>query len=791
MKKLALSLAIALLTPLCSLRAQEDPFVVRLKEKLAAFYENRLPVKLHLFFNQPAYYPGDTAYFHISFLSEQGLRGIGGRQIIQVSLMDGQNTPVIRQQVLIRDGFGYNQLVIPPSLPAGMYTVTAYSNWMNNFDKSLLYQTRLPIVTEKSLAGSPIYTPAFYPEGGNLVQQVSNKIVMTGAPGTQNDIVTSSGSTVATCTLDSAGLGFFFLTPQPGETYTAVGSKGVRTALPASTNVGVNMLLTHTSAEAPVRIILQAGQQTFTTDHNRAYLVISAQGHVYYSATIQFGESRNGMVMIPVGNLPSGMTRATLFRPDGTVLAERLFFVEEAAPVQITSTFDKQVYNTREKVTLKLHVEDKTGITKTKLQVRIYQHDLFPPAVSPRIHPLQVSGNLPYTAYAPFLTSTPQAFDNFLITQQDKLFTWPDVWNNAEARNDYSFSTSLRFAGRATFQQSSKPLPDSTRITFFLEKDVMTYSIYLNKEGRFSFPLLNDFIGDDLVYYRADVKGVTVKDVVVTMSLEDAAPPTPDNRTVYRETATSSPYATFATQKLTIDQAYGFLKHAQQQNYEKANPHAFLEEEIFGPDVTVNLRDYLLFPDMEETLREIIPFVQHRWHNKQHVVRVFLPDLEALGKESPVYIIDGVLTDDTDYFMSLKPEDVATIKVVCSNDKLRTFGQIGKSGIVLIETTIPGNAASVPIPVTTLKVQGITPIKPLLTGADADAIQRYPQILPALYWNPDVTTDEAGNATLSFYTPDNTGEYNIEIDGITYSGKPVTASGKFNVVYQPGPMGKR
>lgn len=780
-----------LLAPLSSLWAQEDPFVVRLKEKLTMFYESRLPVKLHLFFNQPAYSPGDTAYFHLSFLSSQGLRGIGGRQIIQVSLMDDQNTPVIQQQVLIRDGFGYNQLVIPPSLPAGMYTVTAYSNWMKNYDKSLLTQTRLPIVTEKALVSKPVYTPAFYPEGGNLVQQVSNKIVMTGAPGTQNNIVTSSGNTVATCTLDSAGLGLFFLTPQPGETYSAVGDKDVRTALPASTNSGVNMLLTRAGAEAPVRVILQAGQQTFTTGDTRAYLVISAQGHAYYSATIQFGESRNGLVMIPAGDLPTGMTRATLFRPDGTVLAERLFLVEDVAPVQITSTFDKEVYNTREKVTVKLHVEDKKGITKTKLRVRVYQHDLFPPVASPRIHPLLVSGNLPYPAYAPLLTTAPQTFDNFLITQQDKLFAWPDVWNNTGMGNDYTVGTSLRFAGRAAYQQSSKPLPDSTRITFFLEKDIMTYSIYLNKDGRFSFPLLNDFIGDDLVYYRADVKGVTVKDVVVTMSLEDAVPPVPGNRTVYQETATPSPYATFATQKLTIDQAYGFLKHAQQQNYEKVNPHAFLEEEIFGPDVTVNLRDYLLFPDMEETLREIIPFVQHRWHSKQHVVRVYLPDVEAFGKESPVYIIDGVLTDDTDYVMSLKPEDIATIKVVCSNDKLRTFGLIGNSGIVLVETTIPGNAANVPVPVTTLKVHGITPVKPLLTGADANATQRYPQVLSALYWNPDVTTDDAGNATVSFYTPDNTGEYSIQIDGITYSGKPVTASGKFNVVYQPGPMDKR
>ncbi|MBT1688841.1 hypothetical protein [Dawidia soli] len=791
MKRLALSVFITLFVPGYSLWAQEDPFVVRLKEKLTAFYENRLPVKLHLFFNQPAYYPGDTAYFHLSFLSAQGLRGIGGRQILQVALLDDKNTPVIRQQVLIRDGFGYNQLVIPRSLPPGMYTVTAYSHWMKDYDRSLFCQTLLPVVTEKSLAGKQAYATAFYPEGGSLIQQVSNKVVMTGKPGAPYAIVTSSGGTVTTCTPDSTGLGVFFLAPQPNESYTAVGNTGTRSALPASTTTGVNMLLTRVGAEASVRIILQAGQHTFAVGDARAYLVISAQGHAYYSAAIQFGEGRSGMVMIPANNLPAGIVRATLFRPDGTALAERLFFVDEAAPVQITSTFDKDVYNTREKVTVKLHVADQAGVTKTKLRVAVYQNDLFPPAATPRIHPLLVSGNLPYEAYAPVLTSTPPVFDNFLITQQDKLFSWADVWNIANTPANYSFSTSLRFAGRAYFRDSSKALPDSTRITFFLEKDVMTYSIYVNKDGRFGFPLLNDFIGDDRVYYRADVKGVTVKDVVVAMSLEEAAPPAADNRTVYQETAAPSSYGAFAAQKQIIDQAYGFLKHTQQQNYEKINPHAFLEEEIFGPDVTVNLRDYLLFPDMEETLREIIPFVQHRWHNKQHVVRVFLPDLDALGKESPVYIIDGVLTDNTDYFMSLKPEDVATIKVVCSTDKLRPFGNIGKSGMVLVETTIPGNAANVPIPANTIKVQGITPAKPLLTGADAKATQRYPQVMSALYWNPDITTDDAGNVTLSFYTPDNTGEYSIRIDGITYSGKPVSALEKFNVRYQPGPMGRR
>jgi hypothetical protein len=41
-----------------------------------------------------------------------------------------------------------------------------------------------------------------------------------------------------------------------------------------------------------------------------------------------------------------------------------------------------------------------------------------------------------------------------------------------------------------------------------------------------------------------------------------------------------------------------------------------------------------------------------------------------------------------------------------------------------------------------------------------------------LYWNPDVTTDSTGNATIRFYNNSTCKQLDISAEGITKSGKP-------------------
>src|SRR5437879_12111109 len=46
---------------------------------------------------------------------------------------------------------------------------------------------------------------------------------------------------------------------------------------------------------------------------------------------------------------------------------------------------------------------------------------------------------------------------------------------------------SLNLTGEAMFAKTGKPVPDSTQLLFFLEKNLVGYETYANAVGKFSF----------------------------------------------------------------------------------------------------------------------------------------------------------------------------------------------------------------------------------------------------------------------------------------------------------------
>jgi hypothetical protein len=58
------------------------------------------------------------------------------------------------------------------------------------------------------------------------------------------------------------------------------------------------------------------------------------------------------------------------------------------------------------------------------------------------------------------------------------------------------------------------------------------------------------------------------------------------------------------------------------------------------------------------------------------------------------------------------------------------------------------------------------------------AVQRNtnrPDLRTTIYWNPDLTTDEQGNASFEFYTADAATTYSVVIEGVTNEGKIIRA----------------
>jgi hypothetical protein len=759
--------------------AFQDIPVQQLNQRLNDFYSSQMPLKVHLFLNQPRYVAGDTIFFKASAVHAATLKRVEKSTILNVVLLNEENRIEVAAKVRLKEGEAYNQIVIPASTGAGKYLMVAYHDRMKNGSPDLYYQHYIDIVGEKEFQVKQDERKlTFYPEGGKLITGASNKVVILGVPGKEGKVREASGKEVASFATDSSGLGFFYLKPEENRIYQAEVQEGsVKVALPASVKEGVSVLATLEDNGSKVRVIIQKPPGDA---YREVKLVADLQRDIYYSAEVTI-EGEYASAIIPLGDVPGGISRLTVFSEDGAVLAERLFFIPNIPQVNAGLNFAKKEFSTREKITLTVKVTDEDGQpVKGKLSLTAFNETSSDPESKTILNNLYLLSDLKGTATNPAFGwegNQWKKLDQFLITRQWERAPWKDVLEKKELNIPYTY---IRFTGQTVNEKTGEAYTDSTFITFFLQKNVMTYQTFSSK-GRFDFSLFLDFSGKDEVFYRIEKNGKKLENVSIVLNeypafkyagVPVATTQKPD--ALYQQTL---------RHKL-INRSFGF--YGRDNDYKKVpEANALLEEEIFGPDVTIDLDKYVLFPTMEETIREIIPMVQHRRIRNESVVRIYFADMDRMATENPLYIIDGVMTDDTNYFMDLKPADVSKVKVIHSRDKLDTFGEMGRGGIILVDTKIPGHGVTIPRSKNSFRVQGLSEPVAVRPFDPAMLSSRVPDLRTNLIWAPEIITDENGEATIHFYTSDVTGEFRVQLEGMTLRGEPFYREETIKVAFKP------
>jgi hypothetical protein len=389
---------------------------------------------------------------------------------------------------------------------------------------------------------------------------------------------------------------------------------------------------------------------------------------------------------------------------------------------------------------------------------------------------LFATGNIAYGGLKQFPDNLLNArvSDDMLIAEQWNGYHWKDVIGG-KVNNSHILRTNIHFSGKVVRDVPHLPA-DTTVATFFLQHDLRAYQDFLREDGVFNFALYFDFHGQEDVFYSIEDDGRRIDDARIEF---DGPPVINFPASDFAVSVSLDPYAQFAKRRVELGEAYGRRSMDQLADDERS-PHELMENEIDGADVSINLDEYLIFPTMEEILREIVPSLNHRWRNKKHTVRVRITEPDRFPNEDPIYFVDGVLTTDTDYFMALVPAEVATIKVITSQAKLSKFGNLGKNGVVLVETKVIGNADRVPRSKSFFEASGLTDALPFRVIAHNEE-RRFPDFRAALFWAPVLRSDKSGKISFSFCAADNPGRFKIIVDGITEDGEPVYAESTFDV----------
>lgn len=294
--------------------------------------------------------------------------------------------------------------------------------------------------------------------------------------------------------------------------------------------------------------------------------------------------------------------------------------------------------------------------------------------------------------------------------------------------------------------------------------------------------------GQQLHLYRTDENGIFVFPLNHLTGMRKIAVSAELGNRVRIHADFSDRYAAFPTVELAPDTALRQLfeemyinsqlerKYLQAQTDSAALPPSV--DQWFGrPAASVDLKDFIALPAMEDVFSEIVPYVSVRKKNRR--VQLWVLDREETGFDpSPLVLIDNVPVFDLDALMQVNPALVARIEVI---NEPYLLGSHSISSLISV-TTVTSDFAGLKFPPSTVFLNFQTREAPLVFPAaiPPSPESRIPDFRTVLYWNPQVKLG-TGERQIEFYASHHESEYQLLLRGWDEQGKEVYWEKTFSV----------
>lgn len=741
-------------------------------DRLPAILERVPLLRVDLKTTQERLVPGDTIPIAAAVYDASG-KIFTRRQILHMDLVNLNGSIVHRQYALLADGTTDSYLAIPSTLPPGGYLLRAFTDFMRNYGEQSFFRVELEVVTDRALkrpAAEPMVR--LYAEGGDLVAGVANRMIVRyqGLPlGSEIRIVSGDGKYLTSTFVLAAGVSTVYVVP--GNNHIEAQHALVKSeSLSTTTTNRVAMRCDDMAARNGLTILMPSSREY---RRNQLAVILLGSGKVI---RLPRGEGSGDSLRFTFPqNLTSGMYQAIALDEAGNELARRFFMVRKEQ-YHLLLNPEKKTLAHRESSALRWSVRDE--------QDRPVRGNFTAEIIDQRAVPQQAESSWPnhwlgpdLSGFVPVSNLSPNDQDLLLATRQE---SWlPSGWQATDYQPAYEFRKALHFSGSVN-RTDGIPLRDSTSIMLFLQQRMLGYEVEV-RNGRFDFQVLFDFRGYDELFYVVHRKDSLVRNVRILFDQDTVSSLRPLPRIAQYS---RDPFADFIVRKRATEKSYRFFTGSRSAAVqEEPNPNLPFEKQLRGADATVRIDDYVVFPTVEDVVREIVPGLKHRKSGNRNIVRVFLyspvvTNDPILSFDDPLYIIDGQMTRSTDYFLGLDPADLISISIVRNVQKLGPFGYLGRNGVVLVRTRKPrairefeGN--------TITNVQGLAEF---WNGIPAPAQSpRVPDLRILLGRTVRLTSDQDGVFQLPFRTGDLEGTSLIRIKGYTDTGYPLYSEATLEV----------
>jgi hypothetical protein len=761
--------------------ANNDP-VNPIIDSLDSYSAFVVPQKVYLHTDKSSYRSGQTIWFRAYLLDGITSAPVMEMNNLFVDLIDWRGESVAVRMLLSSSGGAHGDITLDSDLPDGNYILRAYTSWMRNFGEE--YYFTMPMYIRNTNYENRIrrmevfrnrrfnrsierkennYQAGFFPEGGNLVAGVVNRVAFKVADqlgkgqDAAGEVLDRNGNVVARLRTDLGGIGVFEFEPETGNEYRAMisvnGGKPQRYSLPPARERGYALRIDQHNGKVNIRLATKGepGKEI----HKEVIIVGHTRGHLHFAGTYTLD---NEILAVDLDRdiFPSGISHFTVFTGDYLPVAERLVFIDRNDRIRFSAAIDTVEIFKRDYITLSLDVTDNEGnpVNGTfSLSAVTGKPDLmnYSPGILTYVLFSSDLGGI-YDHPGLFIEQADDELvmaDNLLLTHGWRRFRWEDVLAGETPEIRYSGQPGIAIAGRVIDPAGNTPIKDHPLLLTIKNGDEHEFTTTSNDRGYFAFhhlyyegvfraELSGRRIGTN---YPPEIKlnisepwgydvepGVYTRKRLVTRRGEDWR----------RQPRSRGPYYTGSTGRIAVAQEYGrpdqtiFLDH---DNLVEHNVLELLQNKAVGLIVEGNY--------------------------------VRLSGLTSLyGRTEVEYMINGRFVE-RNWFIGTPIRDIERIEIFRHSSTV-AFGSRGGSGVVNLYTKEPGYTGLVDA--LRLNIQGYHEVRDFYTDVLRFEVAANPDMERTIHWEPRLVSGPDGTMNFMIPVDDQTGIMNLVIQGAGYGG---------------------
>lgn len=813
MKKLLSIFAVATLLFAFTINEDMADSIVNQFNKYMGAYPQE---KAYLHLDKPYYTAGETIWLK-AYLIEAVTNILDTASIpLNVELIDNQLGRVVEKKILrLEEGMAAANFELPDSLHSGYYRLRAYTNWMRNFDESLMFSKEFKVhkIGEEIM---PVKFNAqeidfqFFPEGGQIVEGMDNKVAFKATDKVGNGVdvtgvvVSDKEDTVMVFGSEHLGMGVFNFRAVPGETYSAkikyrnIFEKEV--AFPAIEKEGFIMGVEAVADKNLIRMYVGHNEKK-TKGSGDIVVVGQSQGRICYVARTP-AHNRAMSVKIPKDKFPEGVAQFTAFDETGRPRCERLVYIYKEDYVNVSITSDKKSYQPREEVKLEIEAKDMDGqpvVGNFSVVVSDGKQVLIPPHEENILTYLLLSSDVKGKIEQPdyyFSQTKPEVrrhMDILLLTQGWRRFKWEDILKPTLPEPVFALEQGIGISGEIT-RPNGKLFEKPVNITFMMwlgEDDRRFGTGEADVEGRFALHNL-DFTGSGKILVQAVVGKLNRNTKIF---INRPLPPKlqrnlmPFNPITFDERDLAD-YLKRTGDDLAIEK---LLRERRERMLQEVTIKAKREKEREDRALYSHASNTLkITPDMQisgnviDLLRGRVPGVQVMGSAMDPTV-IIRGIGSITGSTEPTFLLDGMMVDKMT-LLSIPVFDVDKIDVLKGADAA-IYGSRGGNGVISVLTKrgSPSHDGGPPQGIDVSDIYGYAVAKEFYSPNHAEASMEdfqtnaRPDYRSTIHWAPTVRTKANGKATLSFFNTNAETTVDIRLEGMALAGIPVRAKSSYLV----------